>query len=322
MNPIQPITSRQPEISVTAPINLALERVKQVLFRPFDLGKWFVIGFCVWLAQLGEQGGGSGYYNFGNHNRSGGIKRQFESAKDYVMDNLHWIVPVVVVAVLVVLALWVLFVWLSSRGKFMFLHCVALNRAEVAVPWQKYAREADSLWLFRLGLGVVGSLVMLPLAGLIAVLVIGMVNAGAANAFGVTVCAVTLLLLILLGLVYFVIDKLTKDFVVPIMYRHGGKCLESWRELRKLMSGNIPNLILYFLFQLVLVMVIGTILFIVVLATCCVAGCLMALPYLGTVLLLPVLMFSRAYSLYYLAQFRPDFDVFTGGEVATTAPAV
>jgi molecular chaperone DnaJ len=28
--------------------------VKRVLFQPFDLGKWFVIGFAAWLAHLGD----------------------------------------------------------------------------------------------------------------------------------------------------------------------------------------------------------------------------------------------------------------------------
>jgi hypothetical protein len=49
---------------------------------------------------------------------------------------------------------------------------------------------------------------------------------------------------------------------------------------------------------------------IVVLATCCVAGCLLGIPYLGTVLFLPVLVFLRSYSACFLAQFGPDYDVF------------
>jgi hypothetical protein len=36
----------------------------------------------------------------------------------------------------------------------------------------------------------------------------------------------------------------------------------------------------------------------------------MALPYLGTVLLLPVLVFKRSYSTYFLAQFGPAYNVF------------
>ena len=312
MNPIQPISNRPPEISVTAPVSAALERVKQVLFRPFDLGKWFVIGFCAWLALLGQQGGSGGNFNLGSpgsHNGDG-FTEEFHRAKDYVMDNLGWIVPAAVALLVVVVALAILFNWLSSRGRFMFLHCVALNKAEVAVPWNQFAREANSLFLFRLVLGLIGAVLSLPLVALIAILVIGMVKAGEANAAGVALSAVALLAAFALGVTFFVIRKLTMDFVVPIMFLRRKKCRESWRELRGLFSGNVGNFILYFLFQIVLAMVIGMMMLIVIIATCCIAGCFMAIPYLGTVLLLPVHVFNRAYSLYYLAQFGREFDVF------------
>ena len=45
--------------------------------------------------------------------------------------------------------------------------------------------------------------------------------------------------------------------------------------------------------------------------TCGCACCLSALPYLGTVLLLPVPTFKRSFSLLYLRQFGPDFDLFS-----------
>jgi len=54
----------------------------------------------------------------------------------------------------------------------------------------------------------------------------------------------------------------------------------------------------------------GMLVVIVVLVTCCIAGCFLAIPYVGTVLLLPVLVFQRAYSLHFLAQFGPAYDVF------------
>ena len=47
-------------VSVIDPVTPAIDRVKLILFRPFDLGKWFVIGFCAWLAYLGTGGGGGG----------------------------------------------------------------------------------------------------------------------------------------------------------------------------------------------------------------------------------------------------------------------
>jgi hypothetical protein len=305
------MTTQPPNISVTLPVSQAIDRVKRVLFQPFDLGKWFAIGFCAWLAYLGERGFGSNF-NFGQKfgNDGGGIRHEFERAKDYVMDNLHWILPLAAVVLLVLFALGILFTWLNSRGKFMFLHCVALNKAEVVAPWDKFAREANSLFWFRFVLGLIGSVLSLPLAAVIVVMVLRMVQRGAASVSGIMSAGGVLLVLIAVAVVFALIRKLTMDFVVPIMFLRGKKCLECWSELRGLISANVGSFVVYILFQIVLAIVIGAMVIIAILLTCCIAGCLMALPYLGTVLLLPVLVFNRSYSLYYLAQFGPEYDVF------------
>ena len=57
-------------------------------------------------------------------------------------------------------------------------------------------------------------------------------------------------------------------------------------------------------------MAIGAIVFMAIIVTCCIAACFLALPFVGTVLLLPILVFKRAYALYFLAQFGPQYDVF------------
>jgi len=54
----QPIMQTAPiNLSVIDPIGRALDRVKLLLFQPFDLGKWFAIGFCAWLAFLARVAG-------------------------------------------------------------------------------------------------------------------------------------------------------------------------------------------------------------------------------------------------------------------------
>lgn len=65
-------------------------------------------------------------------------------------------------------------------------------------------------------------------------------------------------------------------------------------------------------------MAIGTLVGFAVLVTCCLAGCLMMLPYIGTVLLLPILVFKRAYSLYFLGQFGPQYDVFGANQTSAS----
>ena len=86
--------------------------------------------------------------------------------------------------------------------------------------------------------------------------------------------------------------------------------MQAWSECARLVSAHAGTFILYLLFQLVLHLAIGIMVIAAILITCCIAGCLLALPYIGTVLMLPLLVFLRAYSNLYLAQFGPEFNVF------------
>jgi hypothetical protein len=302
---IQPPSHPPREISVTEPVSHAYEHMKRMLFQPFDLGKWFAIGFCAWLAGLGESGGSGG--NFGNFNSFNHqaqplaeIRHYYELAQVYVLANLTWLVPVVSAVLVLMLSLGVLILWLNSRGKFMFLHCVALNRAEIDLPWEKYARAANRLFGFRLlASGNIDFFRVMPSVG-----------------FGLGLC--------LLILLFALIHKFMVDFVVPIMYLRGGTCRDAWGEFLRLLADHAGYFLLYLLFQLVLSIGLGTLVVTLVLLTCCTAGCLMMIPYVGTVLLLPILIFKRSYSLCFLAQFGPSYNVFPppAPPVATPPPGL
>jgi hypothetical protein len=299
------------EMSVTLPVRQAMDCVKKVLFQPFDIGRWFVIGFCAWLAYLGEGGGFPGF-NYGAHHGHGqqSIRDGLEQARDYVMHNLAWIAPLAVALILVSVGIWLVVLWLSSRGRFMFLHCVAFNAAEVQAPWARFGAEANSLFMFRLLVSLIGFVVMLPLVGGLLLVMMRMVLREAVNPLGLLLAVMLVFVIMALGIAFWIIGRLTRDFVVPLQFLRRSRCLDAWLELGGLLQGNIGNLVLYFLFRIVLGIAIAVVVVGVVLVTCCIAGCLFALPYLGTVLLLPILVFERAYSLHYLAQFGPDYDVF------------
>lgn len=297
-------------ISVTRPVDQALARVKQVLFRPFAAGKWFVIGFCAWLAYLGRGGGFNFHVPGGTHASGESFREGYEHARNYVLANLHWILPLAAVVFIFCLGLWVLFTWLHSRGEFMFLHCVALNKAEVEVPWKTYAREANSLFGFRLAFGLVSMAVLSPLLALGGLKIFRMLMDDAWSIHGVLVAVGLGLAFLLAVIVFSIIRKFTADFVVPIMVCQRRRCWEAWAEFGRLLMAHLGNFILYLLFQIVLGFAIAFVVLAIVLVTCCIAGCLLALPYLGTVLFLPVLVFKRSYSLHYLAQYGRTYDVF------------
>jgi len=300
------MNAQQLNVSVIDPISPAIERVKTILFRPFDLGKWFVIGFCAWLAYLGKGGGGGGP----NFRASGKPDEAFHTAKEFVLANLHWIVPVAVTVTLVGIILWLVFTWLSSRGRFMFLHCVAENKAEVKVPWAKFQQHANSLFLFRIVLGLIGfAAIGLPL--LIAGLLIAITIAGnGPHVVSVLGFLVIGLIVFAISIAFILVHKFTTDFVVPIMFLRTTNCTGGWREFLGLLSANKARFALYILFQIVIAIAIGAIILAAVCVTCCCAGCILAIPYIGTVLMLPLLVFKRAYPLLYFRQFGPQFDVF------------
>jgi len=303
MTPLRP-----PIISVIEPIGPAFEKVKTILFRPFDLGKWFVIGFCAWLAYLGG-GGGSG----GGGGRGGGpseAREAFGQAKEFVLENLAWIIPVALTVVVLIVVLWLVFTWLSSRGRFMFLHCVAENKAEVKIPWTKFRQHANSLFLFRIILGLIGfAAIGLPI--LLTIACIAMIIAGdGAVVIGISGCVIMGLIIIAISIAFAVIGKFTMDFVVPIMFLRTTSCIAGWREFLTILSVNKARFALYILFQIVIALAIGAIVLTAIFVTCCCAACILAIPYIGTVLMLPVLVFKRAYSLLYLGQYGSEFDVF------------
>ena len=307
------MTSQAANVSVVTPLTPAIERVKTLLFRPFDLGKWLIIGFCAWLAGLGQSGGGGGgHFNVGRH-EGRNLQSAFHEAKEYVLGNLEWIIPLAVAIVVLILVVWLLITWLSSRGRFMFLHCVAGNKAEVRVPWTRYARHSNSLFLFRIGLGLVELLLILPLV-VVGFGLLGFLVTGDEPSVRTILGLVGLVLgAIGLAILFALIDKLLYDFVVPTMFLRTTSAWRAWGQFLSLVSRNKGQFLLYILFSLVLGMAIGVLVVAIVILTCCCAGCLLALPYLGTVLFLPVLIFSRSYSLCYLAQYGPEWDVFLPG---------
>ena len=293
-------------VSVVEPIGPAIERVKTILFRPFDLGKWLVIGFSAWLAQLGSKRVNMNYRSSESH---GGPREMYYEVKDYVLANLDWIIPLAAALFVVVVGLWLLMVWLSSRGRFSFLYCVAQNKGEFLNPWRQYRGHADSLFSFRVVLGILAFVVVVAFLALTGVVVASAIKTSGFGPYNIVAIVMCGLLSFAAMVVFGLIGMFTRDFVVPIMYLHNVKCTRAWRVLAGMISANMGRFILYVLFQFVIGLAIG-VLVLGMMCICCVACCFLAIPYVGTVLLLPFIVFGRSYSLYYLAQYGPDFNVF------------
>lgn len=299
-----------PPVEIVAPAGRAWEHMKAVLFRPFDLYRWLAIGFTAWLATLadGGGGGGGGGGNYSGGGAPGDWRQQWDHGMEYVRDNLHWLAPLVIGLVVIGIIVGVVLLWLSSRGRFMFLHNVGRQRADVSLPWHAYAAHGNSLFFFRLLVGLIGGALILPLLGVAGISVVTMIRREEATAFALVLSVAAGAAVLVLGLGFALLGKLTNDFLVPVMYVGTPQWRDAWRILWPLLRARPVEFVLYVLFCLALEIATGIATIAVVVLTCCLAGCLLALPYLGTVLFLPVLVFFRSYSAFFLAQFGPQFD--------------
>ena len=78
-------------ITFVDPLSRAVERMRQILFQPFDLVKWLVLGFSAWLAGLASgAGGGTGASNFDSDewDRPGHVLREYGHVWDRLLDNV------------------------------------------------------------------------------------------------------------------------------------------------------------------------------------------------------------------------------------------
>ncbi len=288
-----------PEIQIFKPFGEAFELMKKILFQPFDLKKWFIIGLAAWLANLGGGGGGFDYrYDRGE---------DFQKLNETISQIPHSVLVTGICALIaVVLLLVVLFAWLRARGRFMFIDCIVKNRGAIAEPWREFRTEGNSYFLFSLTAAV--CLVLLA-----ALLSAPLVYVAIRGRFYLSlhrdrlepyVLLITALWVFIILLVVFA-WALIVNFMVPVMYRRRCRAYQAFRAATSLIARHPGEIVLYCLFLIVVAVASVMVGCVVTCATWCIA----AIPYVGTVILLPIFVLLRSFSLLFLRQFGPEYDV-------------
>jgi hypothetical protein len=286
------------KIEIFKPFGDAFELMKKILFQPFDLKKWFVIGFAAWLASLG---GGGGSFNY-QPDRGEGVKKLNDAIGQIPHPTL---VAGIVVLTVLVLVLIIVFAWLRARGGFMFIDCIVKNRGAIAEPWRDFRKEGNSYFLFSL-LVILGLLIF---AGLLSLpLVVPAIQNDdflrTHELYLITAIAAWVLVMIFFLLAW----ALVTSFMMPIMYRQRCRASEAFTVVTRLIAAHTGEILLYCLFWIVLALASVVVGCIAACATCCIV----AIPYIGTVILLPVFVLLRSFSLLFLRQFGPEYDVWAG----------
>jgi hypothetical protein len=310
------------EISYVAPLERAWARTRRILFEGFAPERWLVIGFAAFLAGLFGEWTGRGLSPGEGLRFSTGIERAVLAPQDLLDHSLFhklWFLglPFLALALLIALAL----LWVSSRGKFVFLENLAMERAAIVAPWRRYGRLGDSLFLWRLGFGVATflalGLVMLPVLA---------VAAGAQrwDGFGILGLAATLgsfTLGLVIAVVAAYVTLFLEGFVVPLMYRRGITSMAAWRLVWGLLRQHPAEFLLVGLLVGAAWLLVAACLFVISVATCCLLFFLLAVPYLNALILLPLTCLFRLYTVEFLEQFGDEYRILPAAATAASAPA-
>lgn len=301
-------------IEYSAPLGRAWARMKGMLLRPFNLEIWFVLGFTAWLARLWDNAGLGG----SNWTRGQGrIDR--DNFGDWNAGDFDWFglsgleAGFIVMLLLFGLVFAVALAWLSSRGEFMFLDNVVHRRAKVTQPWREFGALADSLFLWRIGVQILGGILAIAMVLPVLLTIIPIAEGGAWRGIGILAAVLLGFVGLLVGIAAALINFWTDQFVVPIMYKRRLGILDGWRCFLPLLRERPLPMVLFALFYLVLAIGVGVAIMAVGLVTCCVGWLLLAIPYLGTVVMLPVYVTGRALGPEFLGQFGEEYRLWEDG---------
>jgi hypothetical protein len=314
------------DIEFFAPLGRAFDRMKRALFQPFDLRKWFVVGFAAFLAGLTDARSGGGFWGNPAGKHKGGdpgeIFRMPYEIWDWIVRHPGGMIAIAVL-LLVIIAIGIALAWVSARAKFVFLDNVVRDHALIARPWREYVREGNSFFLWNLVLGVVVALISIPYLVFCFLSLKALYESTSSGAVLIVPGILYGLGMMVIFFLFGFVALMLKDFVLPIMYRDRTGTLPAARKFMTILGPNLLHFIGYALLLFFLILGIGAAVLLAGCVTCCIGFVILMIPYIGAVVLLPVSYTLRAFSVEFLQQFGNDFQVIPVlGDVPPERPPV
>jgi hypothetical protein len=289
-------------IGYSVPLGRAWERMTLLLFKPFRPGVWLVLGFAAFLGA--QRGAGLGFRGNPWVRDRVGDRWHDGAALDWLGEALHepfWLV-VLVTGGVVLLAVGLVLTWVFSRGAFVFLDDVLTARVRIVDPWKRFARQGDSLFLWRLLLAFLAVLVLgvVLLCWIPMLLALRRGESPGPDAWGPGIVGTVVAVPIFLALA--VVQILLHQFVVPLMWAHGLRANDAWRRFLPVLRDHLGAFVVYVLLLIGLAIAALAAILVFGAATCCCGLCLLAVPYVGSVITLPITVTLRALGPEFLAQ--------------------
>lgn len=309
---------------VTESMGPAWETMKRMLFRPFNIGTWFSFGFIFFLQSCMEGGGGGNNLrlpNMGGNGGNGGGGSSGDTGNNLAgifhdllrptpeIPEIGVLVLILAAVIVVAIPLVILMLWLGTRGQMMAIRAVATGQPGIGDHWNATRDAGGKLLKFHLAMTGIGTVIFLPIVGGGVLLAMPMIRDGAAiesilpALIGLGMVALLFMIPLLL------VSAMARNFVAPIMLKHGIGAREGWVRFWAVGKNHIGGLFLFYVMRIIVGIGAGIVGIVAGFLTCCLGF----LPVLHQTVMAPYYVFERAWTLEVLASMSPDFDVRGGG---------
>jgi hypothetical protein len=241
-------------ISAPDAILPALERTRNLLFRPFRLGTYLKL--CA-VAVFTE-----GYASSFNSNLPGSHRATHIGPGDFPFHLTPVLIAVLVAVLLVVIVLAVLLFYVITRLRFAFFECLIRQSRLIRPGWRLYRQQTRRFFLLSIAIGLVFCAVSLVLA---VPFLLGFwhlyrtVQSG--GPFPVAGFLAMLLpmipFILILALAGLAIDIVLRDFMLPHMALENSTAGQAWAAVRERMARHKGDFVLYVVLRAVLPVVAG-----------------------------------------------------------------
>jgi len=290
----------------TAAVTAAARHTRRLLFGSWSTRRWLYLAFAAWLANLGA--GGMRFRVPGAPRPTMGVPAVDETWSE-LWPWLALALGVLVLVGLFALGLWVAVVYLNARGGFLLVDLLLRGQGSIARAWRRHGALADDLFLFRVRLG----LAYFAAVGVPCTLCALAVAAWSWWApetpllvpMSVGLGALCLIVAAQLTVAYRCCVVVLHDLVLPIMYARRVGVRTAARAAASWLVANPGPALRYAGVRAL----IGAATGLVALVVGVVVWLFGSMPGIDAVILVPLLVFVRAFSLRFAAGLAPDLRV-------------
>jgi hypothetical protein len=307
--------------------DIAWKKMVALLFKPFCFTKWFYLGFCVWMATLLD--GSSNFYNYRvpQKNEKNESSREFINALDRIFNGesgtflsrssaelkipeqyITLIIASIIIFLVILLLITVILIWFRSRFKLILLDNLIHDQTEIISAWRKFRAGGNNIFSWYIILGVIAILLYSVCFIVAAFGFIPWFRACLFNhklltpeAFHIFLMATAMSFMCIITIAFALINFIFDELVIPVIYWTGSSVMPAWVKIGILLRANLGSFCRYLCLYLIFSIIAGSAIILAGLLTCCLGLLLLLIPIIGTVIILPVPVFFKFFSLEFLA---------------------